>query len=151
VDLERYIIEADENFLSYSFNSKGPKGKIKKVVKFTLIPEWQYQSYYLSFGHWVEKAQLIDDTVVSNNQDTEKVLATVGAIIIDFWKHYPGTLISVEASTDARMRLYQMKINKYWSEIVNKFEIFCYTEEEKMLLYKPGNKCLYFVGRRKIE
>jgi hypothetical protein len=94
---------------------------------------------------------LIDDAVVSNNQDTEKVLATVGAIIIDFWKHYPGTLISVEASTDARMRLYQMKINKYWREIEGMFEIFCYTGEDNIFPYRPGNKCLSFAGRRKKE
>jgi hypothetical protein len=35
--LERYSYETNDSFLDYEFISEGPKGKIKKVVRFTAI------------------------------------------------------------------------------------------------------------------
>jgi hypothetical protein len=84
VDLEKYTIEADEDFLSYSFYRYGPKGKIKKVINFTPIPSLGVECYNLGFGDWNALHETIDDNIITNNDDTEKVLATVSAIALDF-------------------------------------------------------------------
>jgi hypothetical protein len=49
------------------------------------------------------------------------------------------------------MRLYQMKINKYWKEVEAEFELFASLEDDRLIPYKPGIKCLRFVGRRKLN
>jgi hypothetical protein len=151
VDLEKYIIETDEDSLSYSFYSKGPKGIIKKVVRFKLVSDQQYDYFNLAFGDWNELEGEIDDIIISNNKDTEKVLSTVAAIIVDFCNRHPETFISVEASTESRLRLYQIKINKYWEEIDSNFEIYGYIEGKGLSAYYPGIKCLLFVGRKRLK
>jgi hypothetical protein len=37
MDLEHYTYFSNNNFLDYEFYSDGPKGKIKKIVRFTRI------------------------------------------------------------------------------------------------------------------
>jgi hypothetical protein len=151
VDLEKYKIEVSENYLQYSFYSRGPKGKIKKIVNFTLVSIWNNEYYNLGFGDWDITEQIIDDTITTNNHDTEKVLASIAEVILTFTNHYPEAYIYVEATTRPRMRLYQMKINKYWAEIEVHFELFSIIEDLNLIPYKPGNKCLGFVGRKKMK
>jgi len=151
VDLEKYIIKTRNDFLEYSFYSKGPNGVIRKVAIFTPIEAMGYHYYNPGFGDWNGKEQGIDDNIVTNNNDTEKVLASVAAIITEFCSHYPESLIGIEASTESRMRLYQMKINKYWSEIQGDFKIFGQIESGEIINYEPGIKCLKFFGKRKLE
>ena len=68
--------------------------------------------------------------MISNNQDAERVLATVASTVIDFTDHYPDVIIYAEGSTDSRTRRYQMGINKYWSEIDPIFEVFGLMENQ---------------------
>ena len=65
----------------------------------------------------------IDDIVISNNSDSEKVLVTVVATVYAFTDKYPGAMIYATGSTNARTRLYRMGIAKYFSEVTKDFEI----------------------------
>ena len=65
----------------------------------------------------------IDDIVISNNNDSEKVLATVVSTIYAFTDKYPNAWIYATGSTEARTRLYRMGITKYFSEVNENFEI----------------------------
>ena len=47
MQLPRYLYRTNNNFLDYEFNSIGPKGSIKKVVRFTQIG---VNIYNLGFG-----------------------------------------------------------------------------------------------------
>src|SRR5690554_1018587 len=59
----------------------------------------------------------IDDKTVSNNGDSEKVLATVVATVYAFSDKYPDSWIFATGSTKARTRLYRMGITRYIDEI----------------------------------
>jgi hypothetical protein len=113
MNLPRYRYSVDESFLEYEFFSSGPKGLIRKVVRFTLRSSNDGSPFYnLAFGDWDEAKQQVDDLIVSGNEDTEHVLATIAAIIIDFSNHFGDVAIFEEGSTTTRTRLYQMGINK---------------------------------------
>jgi len=68
----------------YEFYSEGPKGIIKKVVRYSLIEEFPYKIYNLGFGDWIEERQDVDDLINTNNQDRQKVLGTVADTVVDF-------------------------------------------------------------------
>ena len=80
------MVTSDDNRIAYEFLSEGPRGTIKKVV---LYQELEQGIYNLAFGDWDEKAYKIIDHTKTNNNDRNKILATVAATVIDFMKHYP--------------------------------------------------------------
>lgn len=149
MNLEQYNIEASNDFLEYHFYSEGPKGAIKKVVRFTKVNASSFTYYNLGFGDWKEEDNAIDDFVISNNQDAERVLATVAATVMDFSNHYPDFFIYAEGSTNSRTRRYQMGINKYWKEIESIFEVFGLVENEGFKSFEKGRNYLAFIIRRK--
>lgn len=103
--LPHYSYKASPSFLDYEFVSEGPKGKIKKVVRFTKIDD---SVYNLAFGDLEEDTGEINDSVISNNNDSSKVLATVAMIVKDFSLRYPDEWIVAIGSTHSRTRLYRM-------------------------------------------
>lgn len=149
MNFERYDYKANESFLDYEFYSEGPKGVIKKVVRFTLVSLPSFNYYNLGFGDWNEEEQRIDDFVISNNQDAERVLATVAATVMDFTTCYPGVVVYAEGSCPVRTRRYQMGINKHWSEINPFFEVYGLVENQGFLPFEHGRNYRAFVVKRK--
>ena len=126
MNLETYPVEAKPDYKRFEFFSVGPKGTIKKVVAYQQIGS---EIYNLAFGDWDEELQTFDSTKRSNNNDSDKVLATVASTVLDFFEHYPGALICAEGNVPANTRLYQMKINKNSGEIGERFWIQGYFKE----------------------
>ena len=91
--LDRYELEADESFTTFEFVSKGIKGKILKVVQYRRIG--LSNIYNLAFGDKDAISGEMDDTIISNNGDSEKVLATVAASLYDFTDEHPDVLVYV--------------------------------------------------------
>lgn len=125
MDISKYDYHTNKDALIYEFFSDGPKGRIKKIVKFSL----QYLSdqlafYNLTFGDWNEAEKKIDDLIISNNNDKEKILATVALTIVEFSDKHPMMPVYIQGSTSARTRVYQMGINRYFEEIENIFYVF---------------------------
>ena len=77
-----YAVQSLEN-LSFSFMSIGRHGIILKVIEFS---EMGKNVYNLGFGDYDFTKNDVDDKIVSDNGDTEKVLATVIGILHDFFK-----------------------------------------------------------------
>jgi hypothetical protein len=123
MNIEQYSIINDNSFLSYKFESIGPKGTIKKVIQFEKIKGLRENIYNLTLGDWDENKGIIDDLVISNNHDTTKVLYTVALTILEFLRHFPNAIILIAGSTDSRTRLYQMVISKNVKEINRLFDI----------------------------
>ena len=119
--LERYRYHINESFLDYEFISEGPKGKIKKIVRFTSISG---NIYNLAFGDLNQTSGEISDTIVTNNSDSRKVLATVAATVHDFTTQYPKAIIFAQGSTHSRTRLYRIGITNHLPQIQLEFEIF---------------------------
>jgi hypothetical protein len=108
--LKRYEFEVKDN--RYTFFSQGPKGEIKKAVFYSKVRETQ-PLYNLSFGDWNEKLDWIDDRVVTNNGDRQKILATVATTVLHFTTENSEACVLAIGSTPSRTRLYQMNIASY--------------------------------------
>ena len=78
----------------------------------------------MGFGDKNQVTGEIDDTVVSNNNDSEKVLATVIATLYAFTDKHRYAMVYATGSTNSRTRLYRMGISKYLNEALEDFEIF---------------------------
>ncbi|WP_439649213.1 DUF6934 family protein [Hufsiella ginkgonis] len=65
----------------------------------------------------------MDDAVTTNNEDRDKVLATVASSIHDFCDKNGNHHIYAAGSSAARTRLYQMSISRHYDELCKEFEI----------------------------
>jgi hypothetical protein len=119
--LDRYELKAGSNLTTFEFLSEGNKGRILKVVQFQLMN--QENLYNLAFGDKNFETGEIDDKVVTDNGDSEKVLATVVAALYAFAERHPESWIYATGSTASRTRLYRMGINKYYDIVIDDFEI----------------------------
>lgn len=120
--LERYTFITGLEFMSFEFVSVGPKGNIIKLVQYTKIDERGV--YNLSFGDKNSVTGEIDDIVITNNDDSQKVLATVASTAYVFTEKYPNTWIYITGSTPSRTRLYRMAITIYFEELAEIFDIY---------------------------
>lgn len=133
--LPKYPYRTNESFLDYEFVSEGPKGKIKKVVRFMQLSR---DVYNLGFGDLDETTGDISDTVITDNKDSAKVLATVAGTIYDFYSRYPNTFVLIRGSTPSRTRLYQIGIGNNRHEIETTFDVFGYRNDgwERFALHR---------------
>jgi hypothetical protein len=119
--LDRYELRAGKNLTIFEFLSEGKKGKISKLIQFQ---QMNIENLYnLAFGDKNLETGELDDKVITDNGDSEKVLATVVAAIYAFADSYPESWIYATGSTTARTRLYRMGINKYFKIVAADFEI----------------------------
>lgn len=126
--LPRYELKAEKSLMVFEFVSEGPKGEIPKLIKYS---ETNLKDLYnLAFGDKNLETGEIDDKTVSNNGDSEKVLATVVSTVYAFCDKYPECWIFATGSTKSRTRLYRMGINKYLDEIGKDFEVYGLKENE---------------------
>ena len=145
--LDRYELKADDQLTTFDFLSEGPKGKIEKIVQFSLVN--QNNLYNLAFGDRNYLTGEIDDKVVTDNGDSEKILATVVAAIYAFCDKVPEAWIYATGSTAARTRLYRMGINKYYDIVKSDFEIFGQTQSEWERFEKGKDYQAFVVQRKK--
>ena len=120
--LEKYSLKSESNFTVFEFISEGPNGLIRKLIQFQKTN--QPNLYHLAFGDKDPQTGELDDIVISNNGDSEKVLATVVASLYAFFDKYPYTSVYVTGSTSARTRLYRMGINRFYEEMVQDFILY---------------------------
>src|SRR5688572_14797953 len=118
---EKYDFKAGEKFMSYDFESDGPKGKVTKLVQYI---ETELKGFYnLGFGDKCLKTGEIDDYAITNNGDSKKVLATVASTVYTFTDKYPNSWIYATGSTKDRTRLYRIGISNNLTEILQDFEL----------------------------
>jgi hypothetical protein len=128
MNLDRYNYSTVNNFQDFIFYSEGPKGQIKKIIRYTKIRDNPI-TYNLAFGD-ENSTGLISDSVTSNNKDKDMILATVANTINVFCDHYGDHFIYAEGSTPSRTRLYQIGINRLWKEIRSDFMVWGYKDGE---------------------
>lgn len=130
MELEKYTFTTDEGRFSYEFYSEGPKGRIKKAVQFGRFKHLGSETYNLGFGDWNDREERIDDQISTNNGDRDKVLATVGAIVLHFMMKYPHVNIFATGNTKSRNRLYRVGIARVFEEISQLYNIYGYSNGE---------------------
>jgi hypothetical protein len=120
--LDKYELKSGEQLEVFEFVSVGPKGRIIKIIQYT--PTNYKDLYNLGFGDKNAETHELDDSVISNNGDGEKVLATVVASLYAFTDKHPEIMVYATGSTESRTRLYRMGITRYIREVERDFEIF---------------------------
>lgn len=119
--LDRYELTSGSNLTTFEFLSEGRNGDILKIIQFQKMNHENL--YNLAFGDKNIETGIIDDKVITDNGDSEKVLATVVSAIYAFVDRYPDSWIYATGSTASRTRLYRMGINKYYEIVVSDFEL----------------------------
>jgi hypothetical protein len=145
MQLAKYRYKTNSNFLDYEFISEGPKGNIKKVIRFTQIDT---SVFNLGFGDLDEETGEISDTIVSNNNDSRIVLATVAATVLDFTMHYPKAMVVAQGSSRSRTRLYRMGITNHWKEISINFEVYGLKDENWELFQERRDYDAFLIHRK---
>lgn len=146
---EKYELTSDPDVTTFRFVSKGPKGEIPKLILYqkTTIKN----VYNLAFGDWNEITNDIDDKAISNNNDSEKILATVASTVLSFTYKYPKSMILVKGSTPSRTRLYRIGISNNFEDINQNFDVLGYREE----IWQPFNRNTdyeaFLVQRKKMK
>ena len=146
--LDRYHLKSDETLSVFEFISVGPKGAIRKIIHFqpTLTPGL----YNLAFGDKHPITGEIDDLVITNNGDPDKVLATVVAALYVFLDKNPEALVYATGSTPSRTRLYRIGITRFLDEIRKDFFLYGRTNKE-FHDFEIGKEYDGFLAQRKFE
>ena len=124
--LDHYQLEADNAFMAFQFVSEGPKGSIAKEIQFLKMDA--KNAYNLAFGDKNTLNEDIDDKVISNNKDAQKVLATVAKSVLMFTKKYPEAWIFAEGGSPSRTRLYRMTVANNLEAIEKIFAVIGYVD-----------------------
>lgn len=119
---DKYPIIIGETSMVYEFVSEGPQGKISKLVIYSKTHLHNF--YNLGFGDKDSETGEINDEVVTNNGDSEKVLATVASTLYIFMDKYPDAMVFVTGSSKARTRLYRIGISNNIGLVKVDFEVF---------------------------
>ena len=121
---EKYPFVKVDEFHYYEFDSKGPKGVVRKIVLYINTNFQEKPIFNLAFGDRNPLTGELDDSVVTNNNDRKKILSTVAATVLQFIKERPHGVVFAEGATPARNRLYRMGIGSIWSEIKKEMDLY---------------------------
>ncbi len=144
--LENYDIESATENTVFEFTSIGLKGKIPKIIQFenTALEG----VYNLAFGDKNLSTGEMDDLSISNNGDTQKVLATVVAALFLFFDTYPDAFVIASGSSPSRTRLYQMEMSRLFDQMLEYFEVLGETIET-WEPFRIGSRYISFLVKRK--
>jgi len=139
---------SEENELSiFEFDSIGKKGKITKLVQYT---EMSVKGYYnLGFGDLDLETREINDEIITNNGDGQKVLATVVSTLYSFTGKYPEAYIYATGSSESRTRLYRMGITNNIEELKKDFLVYGLRNDNEFEPFIIGEDYLGFLVTRK--
>lgn len=147
MNLSKYEYLTEANAELFKFTSKGPKGEIKKIILYSQMLEKDV--YNLAFGDYDDVTESINDQIITNNNDSNKVLATVAATLYVFTDKHPNVWIYATGSNSARTRLYRIGITNNFEEIIEDFEIFGLCEDV-WLKFEIGKNYEAFLVKRKL-
>lgn len=136
--------------MEYNFYSEGPKGRIKKIVRFQPFTNDAGDFFNLVFGEPYETSKSINDSVISNNLDRDKILTTVAHIVMDFTTIFPNVEVYASGRTPSRNRLYRMGINRQYPAISQMFEISGVTKDNEIEPFVKGIDYVAFIVQRKL-
>lgn len=142
MNLPQYKTNPDEDLHSFSFISEGKNGKIEKVIRYEKITD---DVFNLGFGNKDPITGKINDKVVTNNGDTEKVLATVVSTVFTFTERNPNAYIYATGSNHVRNRLYRRGITKYLSEALDTFAIYGMLPNQEFEIFNPNTDYVGFL------
>ncbi len=144
MDLPVYEVEFS-SIDQYDFLSVGKNGTIEKSIIFTPMAVKGF--YNLLLCDVLENGE-ISDLAISDNGDTEKILATVAQCVFYFTDFNPTAFIYAKGSTLSRTRLYRMGLNKHYDSVVLKFDIFGFKDNNWHQFEKNTNYEAFLVQKK---
>lgn len=148
MNIDKYALKAENSLTVFEFVSEGPNGIVRKLIHFQKTNEPEL--YNLAFGDKLSGTDEIDDLAVSNNNDTDKILATVVAALYAFFEKYPDAFVYATGSTRARTRLYRMGITRFYGEMKMDFHLFGQVGDE-FHEFEIGREYNGFLAQRKFD
>jgi hypothetical protein len=145
---DRYRVETSFDLKTFEFTSEGPKGKVEKVVVYSEIN--LKGTYNLAFGDKDPLTGFLCDLTVTNNGDSQKVLATVAATLYAFTAENPDAYIVATGSTAARTRLYRMGITNNLESIMKDFNVYGLNETKNWESFRKNITYGAFLVHRKL-
>jgi uncharacterized protein DUF6934 len=149
MDSDQYEYSVNESLQTYEFESEGPNGKIKKIVRFSPENADGVTYFNIAFGDAIGESGRLNDKAVSNNNDTVKILTTVAATIMEFTEYFPDVMVYAKGSTPARTRLYQMGITANWDQIDPVLNVYGFREGKWFVFRKNINYEAFLAERKK--
>jgi hypothetical protein len=119
---EYYEYYSDNQCLYFEFESVSKSKTVKKIIVFSPLENNQ-NLYNLALADANEDGSF-SDKAVTNNDDMEKVIATVIQAILRFFEKYPSKWVYIEGSTPDRTRLYRIVISKELLEVKKIVDIY---------------------------
>jgi hypothetical protein len=120
MNYERYeFVVVSEDFQEFRFQSVGPKGMVSMIIQFQ---EMASRIYNLAYGELEDGC--INDQKNNQNNDRNKILATVAAAVFEFTAAFPGRGVYFAGSTPSRCRLYRMAINIHFAAIEPHLDVY---------------------------
>jgi hypothetical protein len=147
MELKRYEYSTEAKAELFVFTSEGKKGRVKKLVVYSKMLEDDI--YNLAFGDYDENTGTIDDGVITNNNDSQKVLATVASTLYVFTEKHTNVWVYATGSNTARTRLYRMGITNNLEEILGDFEVYG-LQNNNWNTFEKGEDYEAFLVKRKI-
>ena len=143
----RYEYATEDELNIFEFDSIGTKGKVTKIIQYT---EMSIKGYFnLGFGDLDLNTKEINDEIVTNNGDGQKVLATVVSTVFAFTAKNPDAYVYATGSNEARTRLYRMGITNNLEELKKDFHVYGLRNDEVFEPFIIGEDYLGFLVTRK--
>ena len=129
----------------FQFISEGPRGRITKQIRFSLLVNPRI--YDLELGD-VNEYGGFDRTTVSNNGDRGRILATVIQAIEVYTESYPTRSIRIRSHSAERSRLFRIAIGANLRQLSASFTIRA-ANEGRFLPFKMDMDSTKFELKRK--
>lgn len=130
---EKDIYSENFEFLSQGVNT------FQMKVNYTYLgiePVTQKHLYNLGFGVVCFDSETgledIDDKIITNNGDKDKILSTVALTAISFFDEHPNSILFFQGSSPSRTRTYQMAIGQNIEMLKKNFIIRGYVENSDL-------------------
>ncbi len=146
--IDKYPLKAESSLTVFEFVSEGDNGLIRKLIQFQETNQLSVSN--LAFGDKNSETGEIDNLIVSNNGDTEKVLATVVAALYAFFDKHPDVFVYATGSTKARTRLYRIGITRFYDEMVRDFDLYGQLGDE-FYEFEVGKEYTGYLAQRKFN
>ncbi len=141
-----YELTISKDRLRYEFVSVGSKGQIRKLIEYTYLSGVGF--WNLGFGDLDETTGQVSDSVVSDNGDGRKVLASVIQSLLSFLNTHPAEAIIFTGSDERRTRVYHRIAIQYQREFLSLLTINGLTEDGFEEAIETDKSYLAFVIRK---
>ncbi len=144
---DTYQLEIADSTMVFEFVSERPKGLIRKRVNYQKTKE--LGTYNLALGDVNNATNEVDYTIITDNKDAEKVLATVAKTVFIFINTFPEARVYAKGGNTARTRLYRIGISNNLEKMSTKFDVYGLLEDIGWVLFEKNSDYSAFILKLK--